>query len=550
MAHASLDYPSGLPPTLDVLLLLGLGVLVVCGARMPDAQRWFGGLLAAKQERAGRAVLLIAVLATLLHVASLAWTGVPKPWVTDEHAYLLGADTFSRGRLTNPLPILDAVADRQFEEAHVLTAPTRQSKYPPGQSLALALGQRLGAPWLVLPLLVFLLTASVGWSLLGAVPPASALLGTTLVGAWVGVGSYWSHSYWGGCLAAAAGALVFGAVARLLEGAAEGRPDRALELRWGFVCGLGLALLAMTRPYEGLVFSIPCGLAALWWIVRRASTHGALCWAAGTLLGLAPGLGFLLVYNRAVTGSARRLPHHVYTEQTPDVQPHFLWFGRSVAEFAGLFIEQLTLRASTATWFLIGAPLSLLLCLAPLLWLSRRRTQTSAAPPRPTVVLGFVCTAAVFVAQALVVPWFPHYPAALAAPLLLLGLAAVDQLRGVVFLGRTWERIVPTIALICALIGCVARLPAHRPDAFSDIDVRARALERLEAEPRRHIVFAPTGAPSDGTWTHNGAEPLEQRVLWARSADPQTDLDLARRLDRTPWRADLHVDRARVLPYR
>jgi hypothetical protein len=72
------------------------------------------------------------------------WRGLPEPGVHDKFAYLLGGDTFAHGRLANaPHPL-----SRFFQEPHVLAEPTKASKYPPGQSLALSLGEVLfGHPY-------------------------------------------------------------------------------------------------------------------------------------------------------------------------------------------------------------------------------------------------------------------------------------------------------------------------------------------------------------------------------------------------------------------
>ncbi len=78
----------------------------------------------------------VALIGFLLPAGYGLLNGVREPAVHDEFSYLLAADTFAQGRLSNPAPVLPEF----FEAPHVLVTPTYNSKYPPGQALMLALG--------------------------------------------------------------------------------------------------------------------------------------------------------------------------------------------------------------------------------------------------------------------------------------------------------------------------------------------------------------------------------------------------------------------------
>src|SRR5688572_4454909 len=205
--------------------------------------------------------------AALLLCASLSFAGSagyavlvkwPEPSIHDEFSYLLAADTFRQGRLTNtPHPMW-----RFFESFQIIQQPTYASKYPPAQGLVLAAGWALaGDPVVGLWLGAALMTAATWWMLRGFLPPRWALVGGLITAAHFGMTSYWTHSFWGGCVPAMGGALVAGALPRIR------RLDR---LRDSAMLGLGLAILANSRPFEGLLLALPAAFMLVPEVIRRA----------------------------------------------------------------------------------------------------------------------------------------------------------------------------------------------------------------------------------------------------------------------------------------
>jgi hypothetical protein len=493
-------------------------------------------------QRPKTAVAAVFVLALAVRAAFLPLLPVPHPTITDEFSHLLIADTLAHGRLTNPTHPLW----KHFESIHIIQKPTYNSDYFPGQGAVLAVGERLGHPWIAVWLVSAAMCAALCWMLQAWMPPPWALLGGVLAVVRFGIASYWVNGYYGGCLAAVGGALVLGAYPRLLR-----RPALLMSLLFGF----GIVIVGFTRPFEGLAVAVPATVAVGFAIVKKR----ARLWNAIPVVAVvAAGIACLLIYNRAVTGDPFRPPYAVNQAtygwpmtlpwyHPPDVQlqnvelRRYYDYERDVhdrnATPLGL-LKNSTLKLQELWRFYFGPALSVPLIVLPLVWRQRR------------LRLLVVTAALTLLATLIEVGSSPHYAAAATGCFLAVTVVCFRRL-----CARPWgvRFTIAAPAIVVVILGVRIGLEKfHLPftqrvnyESWCCVQpgnpAKARILKMLDSLGGRHLVLVKPKADPDNVfqWIYNDADIEASKVIWARDLGPQENVALLGYFhDRTIWSLD------------
>jgi hypothetical protein len=509
------------------------------------------------------------ILGMLMPVVFGLWSGIPEPAVHDEFVYLLGADTFAHGRMTNPAPQLPEF----FESPHLLVTPSYASKYPPAQSIALAIGQVLGGhPIWGVWLSCGLFAAALCWMLQSWVSPRWALAVTIVAIMTRGISSYWAQSYWGGMVAAMGAALVLGAVHRTL---------RAPSVITSVLMGLGLVILANSRPFEGAILAVVVMPLLTWWLVASGRVPFRVkllrCVIPCAAVLVAGGL-WMALYNRAVTSSALLQPYEAHNaqyfgqgpfifselyepERQPhprvaevyDIQRHPTARGAVLAsEFFRNFLSR-SQRSLEAAFTLTSSGDYEGEVKKSILWLALL-VMVPMLSSRWALFCG-VAFLAVSAGGAVTRWWFPHYSAP-AVPLVLALVAT--GLRQMSLPGGRRGRAtlapfaVATLAFAAVSLPAVRVIGAGRPgpgeraptmnrEYVDPIRARARALAQLDREPGKKLVFVNvTSDAKHYEWVYNPADLEAANVLFVHDlGDVKNRQLIALWPDRTPWIARL-----------
>ncbi|HKV61274.1 MAG TPA: hypothetical protein VJO16_05130 [Candidatus Acidoferrum sp.] len=505
-----------------------------------------------------KALVIVALFFVVIGVrlAVLPRLPVPVPGIHDEYSYLLLGDTLAHGRLTNPTHPMWM----SFESFHINWFPTYASKYPPGQGIVLALGQLLGNPWIGVLLSAAAMCSAILWMLQAWLPARWALLGGVLVALKFGIASYWINSYWGGALAATGGALALGAMPRIA---------RRANTRDALLLGLGMAILANARPFEGFLFCLPVAGWFLWWLAGKTKSPASprtrfvrVFTPLAIVLTLT--ISFIAYYNWRLTGNVLLFPH-VLNSRTYRTTGLFLWekpkpeltyhnqqfdsyyngweredYDNTWSGVLKVSIEKMLRGGSTYFWW--GT--LLLLPGAPFVFMDRKMRL-----PLLILLLG----AGAFFSLI----WsFPHYAAPVTCVIFLLLVHAIRHLRTIHPGGRptgtalSWAIVI----LLAADVGLFVQRRVCDPLEWTCQGDPSRAVIQndLSKTPGKHLVvvsYEPDHNLHD-EWVYNGAEIDTAKVLWARDIDPVQNAKLfAYFKDRHIWFVYPDKDNTELIPY-
>ena len=504
-------------------------------------------------------MLLLAVLPILLRLALLPHHPVPSPDLYDEFSHLLVADTLRHFRLANPTHPLHQF----FETFFVLQEPTYSSIYPIGQGIVLALGRiLLGSPWAGVLISTAAFCALCYWMLRAWTTSVWSLAGGLLAVIEFGPLCQWMNSYWGGAVSACAGCLVFGALPRLRE---------SVRSRDAALLGLGLGIQLLTRPYE---FIFLLASAILFLLPLRTLARKLM----PAVLVLLSAIALMLLHNKRVTNSwttipyalsqyqygvpaaltfqADPIPHRDLTlEQQLGYKMQMAFRGRG-PETLTTYLSRLIYRVRFYRFFLI-APLYVALPLF-LLALAELRFR------RVAVALGIFALGVNFY------PAFqPHYIAAIACLLVLVGVIGLQRLSEVTIGGLTAGKEAARLIVFLCAAHFLFWYGLHVFDT-ADFSIALRRYETWSAinhgNPERRILVGHQLAAIPGKllvfvrywpqhifqdeWVYNEADIDASRIVWARDLGAAENEKLLHYYsDRAIWLLEPDAQPPKLNPY-
>jgi len=333
--------------------------------------------------------------------------------------------------------------------------------------------------------------------------------------------------------------------------------------------GLGIAILAHSRPYEGLLLSIPVAGWFLWWLVGKTKSAAPprvriVRVFAPLAIVLLLTAGFIGYYNWRLTGNALLFPYAL-NSRTYRTTGLFLWnhpkepiqynneqfedfyngweredYRNTWPDVWRVTVEKLTRSGSTYFWW--GA--LLLLPGLPFAFFDRKMRF-----PLLMFLLG--------TSGFLLLIWsMPHYAAPLTSLIFLLLVQAIRHLRTIRPGGRPLGRALSWAAILLLATNVGFSVQQHVCDhldwACKGDPSRAVIAKKLAGTPGKHLIMVRYEEDHNlhDEWVYNGAEIDTAKVLWARELAAEQNARLfAYFRDRQIWLVEPDRDNTELVPY-
>jgi 4-amino-4-deoxy-L-arabinose transferase-like glycosyltransferase len=306
-----------------VMFLVGGMNLALAAATLPDAA--LEELKKLWETRKTSRLVWVVALWVVMVASLLAWVVLERmPHVPDEATYIFQARYLAEGKLYLPTP----------PEAKAISLPfvfadgaKWYSVFPAGWAVLLAVGAKLGVPWLINPLLGGLVILLAHALVRRLYDREIADATTLLLGAspWL---LFMSANFMAHTASLAFGLLGLLGVARAKE---EGSVSGAA------LAGLAFGGLLHIRPLEAVIVA---GVAGIWWLSGGWKKLRLAALIATMVTGLAM-TGLFLAYNKALTGSATRLPLDLWADTTYGVGSNRLGFGKDIGSWGWTGLDAL-----------------------------------------------------------------------------------------------------------------------------------------------------------------------------------------------------------------
>ena len=374
-------------------------------------------------------------------------------------------------------------------------------------------------------------------------------------------------------MGALGGALVLGGLPRLM---------RTARIRYAVMMGVGIAILVLTRPYEGFLLCLPVGVVLGRWMWKGKNRPSPSTLVRLIVAPLAMGLAavaWMGYYDYRAFGDPLTPPYTV-DRNTYAIAPYYVWqheraepayrhpemrrfyhkdelgFFNQIHSVRG-FVPHTLEKVGFTFLFYAG-----FLLLIPMIMVRRVFFDHR-------VRFLILCVAVTSGGLVIEIFLLAHYVSPITVAFYAIGLQAMRHLR--VWkpegkpVGKTMVRLTVTACVLLAGLRVFARplgiAPLEWPPSNWNFTwfgpehygvERAQIEARLEQLPGKQLVIVRYAAWHDplAEWVYNGADIDDSKVVWARDMGPSDNLELIHYYqDRKVWLVEPDAVPARITPY-